>query len=111
MAAHSCSKNGVASLAYVAGIHDLSLDRVKDVDGRNKSGDDGVKAGDQTTPRTWAQTATMARNKVTDASAKASSATARTNGVSPLRVERKGNIVHLLFSVKGGQWVSFNCGG
>jgi hypothetical protein len=84
MVAHTCSKNGVASLAYVAGIRDLSLDRVKDVDGRNESGHDGVKAGDQTTPRTWAQTATMARNKVTDASAKASSATARTMVLIPL---------------------------
>jgi len=41
MVAHTCSKNGVASLAYVAGIRDLSLDRVKDVDGRNESGHDG----------------------------------------------------------------------
>jgi hypothetical protein len=78
MPAHGRSMNGVASLAYVAGIHDLSLDRVKDVDRRNKPGHDGVKAADQTTPRTWAQTAIMARNKVTDASANASSATART---------------------------------
>ncbi len=37
----------------------------------------------QMTPRTWAQTATIARNRVTDASAKASSATARTMCFSP----------------------------
>ena len=34
--------------------------------------------GAQTTPSTWAQIATIPRNKVTDASAKASSATVRT---------------------------------
>jgi hypothetical protein len=40
MPAHSRSKNGVASLAYVAGIHVLNAARNKDVDGRNKSGHD-----------------------------------------------------------------------
>jgi len=39
MPAHSRSKNGVASLAYVAGIH-VCKPRSKDVDGRNKSGHD-----------------------------------------------------------------------
>ncbi len=39
MPAHSRSKNGVASLAYVAGIHVL-LRRCKDVDGRDKPGHD-----------------------------------------------------------------------
>ncbi len=42
MLAHSRSKNGVASLAYVAGIHVLEPIRTKDVDGRNKSGHDGT---------------------------------------------------------------------
>jgi hypothetical protein len=37
MPAHSRSKNGVASLAYVAGIHVLSALSNKDVDDRNKS--------------------------------------------------------------------------
>jgi hypothetical protein len=37
MPAHSRSKNGVASLAYVAGIHVFGGDKA-DVDGRNKSG-------------------------------------------------------------------------
>ena len=37
-----------------------------------------VKTSRQTTPSTCAHTATMARNKVIDVSAKASSATART---------------------------------
>jgi hypothetical protein len=42
MPAHSRSKNGVALLAYVAGIHVLAAEKDKDVDGRNKSGhDDG----------------------------------------------------------------------
>jgi hypothetical protein len=41
MPAHSRSKNGVASLAYVADIHVLNR-RYKDVDGRNKSGHDGL---------------------------------------------------------------------
>jgi hypothetical protein len=36
MPAHSRSKDGVASLAYVAGIHVL-LFATKDLDGRNKS--------------------------------------------------------------------------
>ena len=39
MPGHSRSKNGVASLAYVPGIHDLPRMK-KDVDGRNKSGHD-----------------------------------------------------------------------
>ena len=38
MPAFSRSQNGVASLAYVAGIHVLSTEKV--VDGRNKSGHD-----------------------------------------------------------------------
>jgi hypothetical protein len=41
MPAHSRSKNGVTTLAYVAGIHVL-IGR-KDVDGRNKSGHDAPK--------------------------------------------------------------------
>ena len=55
MPAHSRLKNGVASLAYVAGICDLGASiqpqdvdarrgcktRMQDVDGRNKSGQDG----------------------------------------------------------------------
>jgi hypothetical protein len=40
MPAHSRSKNGVASLACVAGIHVLNSRQDKDVDGRNKSGHD-----------------------------------------------------------------------
>jgi hypothetical protein len=40
MPAHSRSKNGVASLAYVAGIHVFLLGG-KDVDGRDKPGHDG----------------------------------------------------------------------
>jgi hypothetical protein len=40
MPAHSRWKNGVASLAYVAGIHVFLLNAKKDVDGRNKSGHD-----------------------------------------------------------------------
>ena len=39
MPAHSRSKNGVASLAYVAGIHVFCR---QVVDGRNKSGHDGL---------------------------------------------------------------------
>jgi len=39
MPAHSRSKNGVASLAYVTGIHVFNA-QTKDVDGRNKSGHD-----------------------------------------------------------------------
>lgn len=39
MPAHSCSKNGVASLSYVTGIHALTCQN-KDVDDRNKSGHD-----------------------------------------------------------------------
>ncbi len=42
MPGHSRSKNGVASLAYVPGIHVFFTPRHKDMDGRNKSGhDDG----------------------------------------------------------------------
>jgi hypothetical protein len=40
MPGHSRSKNGVASLAYVPGIHDFPG---KDVDGRDKPGHDEVK--------------------------------------------------------------------
>jgi len=40
MAGHSRPKDGVASLAYVAGIHVLLFMTIKDVDGRNKSGHD-----------------------------------------------------------------------
>jgi hypothetical protein len=39
MPAHSRSKNGVASLAYVAGIHVFAAKQ--DVDGRDKPGHDG----------------------------------------------------------------------
>ena len=42
MPAHSRSKNGVASLAYVAGIHVLAAAPNEDVDGRNKSGHDAA---------------------------------------------------------------------
>jgi hypothetical protein len=42
MPAHSHPKDGVASLAYVAGIHVLIPIKTKDVDGRDKPGhDDG----------------------------------------------------------------------
>jgi hypothetical protein len=41
MPGHSRSKNGVASLAYVPGIHALAAE-AEDVDGRNKSGHDGT---------------------------------------------------------------------
>jgi hypothetical protein len=40
MPAHSRSKNGVASLAYVAGIHVLNAVPNENVDDRNKSGHD-----------------------------------------------------------------------
>jgi hypothetical protein len=40
MPAHSRSKDGVASLAYVAGIHILLPFKI-DVDGRDKPGHDG----------------------------------------------------------------------
>jgi hypothetical protein len=36
MPAHSRSKNGVASLAYVAGIHVFASAKLKVVDGRDK---------------------------------------------------------------------------
>ena len=43
MPAHSRSKNGVASLAYVAGIHVFrERDKNKGVDGRDKPGHDGI---------------------------------------------------------------------
>ena len=42
MPAHSRSKNGVAPLAYVAGIHVLAAEPNEDVDGRNKSGHDAA---------------------------------------------------------------------
>jgi hypothetical protein len=51
------------------------------------------------TPSTSAQTATMAKNRVSDANARASSVTARTMTM-PLCFERTGNIVLLLFSCK-----------
>jgi hypothetical protein len=41
MPAHSRSKNGVASLAYVAGIHALLALNSKVVDGRDEPGHDG----------------------------------------------------------------------
>jgi hypothetical protein len=40
MPAHSRSKNGVASLAYIAGIHVLMPRHNKDVDGRDRPGHD-----------------------------------------------------------------------
>jgi len=40
MPAHSRLKNGVASLAYVAGIHVSQQRTDKDVDGRDKPGHD-----------------------------------------------------------------------
>ena len=40
MPGHSRSKNGVASLAYVPGIHVLLGCETKDVDGRDKPGHD-----------------------------------------------------------------------
>jgi hypothetical protein len=43
MPAHSRSKNGVASLAYVAGIHVLIHQQGKDVDGRDKPGHDRIR--------------------------------------------------------------------
>jgi hypothetical protein len=39
-AGHSRSKNGVASLAYVPGIHVFRASARKDVDGRGKPGHD-----------------------------------------------------------------------
>ena len=44
MPARSRSKNGVASLAHVGDIHVLSAGLIKDVDGRSKSGHDGLNA-------------------------------------------------------------------
>jgi hypothetical protein len=40
MPGHSRSKNGVASLAYVPGIHGFEIE---DVDGRDKPGHDGAE--------------------------------------------------------------------
>ena len=40
MPGHSRSKNGVASLAYVPGIHVFDTGHNKDVDGRDKPGHD-----------------------------------------------------------------------
>src|ERR1700685_3343557 len=42
MPGHSRSKNGVASLAYVPGIHALLVCETKDVDGRDNVREDGV---------------------------------------------------------------------
>jgi hypothetical protein len=42
MPGHSRSKNGVASLAYVPGIHVLTVVGLKVVDGRDKPGHDGA---------------------------------------------------------------------
>jgi hypothetical protein len=50
MPAHSRSKNGVLSHAYVAGIHVLNTVKFKDVDGRDKPGHDGVACQRQSTP-------------------------------------------------------------
>jgi hypothetical protein len=44
MLGHSRSKNGVAPLAYVPGIHALLLADEKDVDGRDKAGHDQERA-------------------------------------------------------------------
>jgi hypothetical protein len=43
MPAHSRSKNGVASLAYVAGIHVLMRQQKKGVDGRDEPGHDEIR--------------------------------------------------------------------
>jgi hypothetical protein len=43
MPGHSRSKNDVASLAYVPGIHVLTAGKAKDVDGRDKPGHDGLQ--------------------------------------------------------------------
>jgi hypothetical protein len=43
MPGHSRSKNGVASLAFVPGIHALAdFSALKNVDGRDKPGHDGT---------------------------------------------------------------------
>jgi hypothetical protein len=44
MLGHSRSKNGVASLAYVPGIHVLRPLSEKDVDGRHRPGHDEPKS-------------------------------------------------------------------
>jgi hypothetical protein len=47
MPGHSRSKYGVALLAYVPGIHVfLSLEALKDVDGRDKPGQDVILSSD-----------------------------------------------------------------
>ena len=43
MPGHSRSKNGVASLAYVPGIHVFLTALLQDVDGRDKPGHDGLR--------------------------------------------------------------------
>jgi hypothetical protein len=48
--AYSRSKNGVASLAYVPRIHDL-LQGEKDVDGRDKPGQERARAASLRSPR------------------------------------------------------------
>ena len=48
MPAHSRPKDGVASLAYVAGIHVLFSFKIKDVDGRDEPGHDDVVSHRQT---------------------------------------------------------------
>jgi hypothetical protein len=47
MPAHSRSKNGVLSHAYVAGIHVLNPQFVQDVDGRDKPGHDDEQQSQQ----------------------------------------------------------------
>ena len=48
MPGHSRPKDGVASLAYVPGVHALlSNGKKKDVDGRNKSGHDVQQHSDE----------------------------------------------------------------
>jgi hypothetical protein len=46
MPAHSRSKNGVASLAYVVGIHVFTAKQIQVVDGRVKPGHDVVGQGE-----------------------------------------------------------------
>ncbi len=47
MPAHSRSKNGVASLAYDAGIHLFTATLLKNVDGRVKPGHDDIVCGER----------------------------------------------------------------
>jgi len=42
MPGQSRPKDGVASLAYVPGIHDYERTGIKDVDGRDKPGHDDI---------------------------------------------------------------------